>query len=369
MNGGPETRQQQPAVEHSWPQLPAPQQPVCLDSIGELCASLRRGIIPLLRTGTLEARSSCAGLAHAQPRAASPPAVKEEVRVCQHAGAPSPRSITAVSEPLQYCSACADGTLGEKAQQFTGPALASPAGPELHDASEVQPLDSSPAAGESAHTAVTAPRSSCSSEAAMRAPRSPGDRTDSDDEGARRRRSPPDAAAPAGPASSAAAAGAEAAASAGESEAERQPSDGPRNDVGAAPGAADGGDDAADDSQRQRDSQQVCGLSCLCSGFFDAIAACRASARDDGGSRLPHACAVPQSNRQTYLTRGSPACNRSCWRKLCPAASTTARRWTRHGRRRPRAPCATCTAWSRLQRSRCELVMLPHLAHLDALSI
>jgi len=271
-------------VEHAWPQLPAPQQPICLDSIGDLCASLRHGIIPLLRTGTSQAHKPCALRAHAQQRAASPPAADEDA-VCQHGGPPSPQGIKV--EPLQDCNACADVALCDKAQLFKSPALTSLAGPQLHGASEPQPLNSSPAAGESAGTAVLAPRSSCSSEAAMRLPRSPGDRTDSDEEGARRRRSPPDAAAPAGQASSAAAAGAEGAASAGESEAERQPSGDTRGDVGTAPGA-DGGSASVDDGQGQRESPQVCGLSHTTKDCLALVLLRRVPVRDDGWRKLPH---------------------------------------------------------------------------------
>ena len=247
----PESWQSQPLEEHAWPQLPAPQQPVCLGSIGELCTSLRRGIIPLLRTGTPDVRSSCAGRGHARQHAASPHAADEEA-ACQRAGPPSPQGSKAVSEPAGYCSACAAITAAEKAQLMTGPTLTDPTGPQLHCAPAPQPLDTSPAAGESARTAVPAPHSSCSSEAAMRASRSPGDRTDSDDEGARRCRSPLRAAAPAGPASSAAAMQ-EGPASAGESEAEQQPASGSRSDMGAAPAAEKG----ADLSQRHQGSQQV----------------------------------------------------------------------------------------------------------------
>ena len=242
-------------MEQFWPQLPAPQQPVRLDSIGELCASLRRDMIPVLRTGTPEARTSSAGPNHAQRHAAVPHAVEDEA-VCQPGPPPSPLGTTA--EPVGCCSACAAVSAAEKVQPFTGPTLTSPAGPQLYVPSKLQPLDSSPAAGESAGTAVPGPRSSCSSEAAIMSPRSPGDRTDSDDEGARRCRSPPHAAAPAVPASSAAVED-NAAASAGESEAERQPgaADHPCSDVGAALGAENAGDVVADLGQPYSGAQQV----------------------------------------------------------------------------------------------------------------
>ena len=254
----PEPLQPQPEGSQQWPKLPAQQQPVCLTSIGDLCASLRRGTIPLLRTGCAEAGTLSAARRRKRRHCIrSQPA--NEVVSHQQAGPTSSEGDAPDLMPSEQRHAIGENVAVEETQPFKDPVSISAAGLQPDAAAKLQRLDSSPAAGDSARTAVAAPRSSCSSEAAMRPPRSPGDRTDSDDEGARRSRSPQETAAPTAVPEGSTAGGQEAEASAGESEAEGQPT-GPLGGVAAAACGPDGGADAAGAAQSRSEPKQVSGM-------------------------------------------------------------------------------------------------------------
>jgi hypothetical protein len=184
------TAQRQP--NNVWTMLPAPQQPACIDSIGDLCASIRRGTVPLLLTGITQPSSPCAEGGRKRHRAANPHAPRglRRVSLLEEGFSSQGGDATQTERP------CEAGSLSENVPQVGIPSTSSIAAEAQRCGVTLpQAAEASSGAGASAATAVPAPRSSCSDEAAEAgSARSPGDRTDSDDEGVRRRcRSPTEA--------------------------------------------------------------------------------------------------------------------------------------------------------------------------------
>ena len=236
-----------------WPRLTVPQQAACIDSVGELCASLRRGIVPLLHTGTPEPSSSGMAVGRKQRRASASHACDGHSPVLLPEGphssmggdasrAAQPRKAGSPSDAEPKLGGSATSAAAVQAQRC--------------DATSLQALEASSGAGASAETAVLAPRSSsCSDEAAAVEPtRSPGDRTDSDDEeGVRRRGGSPTEARRSVPGNAPAAR--ETDSTAAGPEAERQPEDGP-SDLDVIRGGTCGAIDAS--GFEARSPQQVC---------------------------------------------------------------------------------------------------------------
>ena len=337
---------EQRQANNLWPRLPALQQPACIDRIGELCASLRRGIVPLLHTGTPVPSSSCMGdggrrrhrAANLHPPRGHRPVLPLDELNSQGGGA---------TQPEQPCEA---GSPFEDVPQAAIPSTSSVTAEAQRCGATLPqaPVEASSGAGASAATAVPAQRSSsCSGEAAAAGPtRSPGDRTDSDDEGVRRRgRSPTEAQR----AASGHAAAQEAGTSAAGSEAERQPGGAPSGTGASAGGACDG---AVAVRPETPSPEQVCrstegpGARRSGTGLLAAIVpGCPVAAAGLLQSSTARVAEEP--------TRRVPSCRWSPAERLHVSQSKTAPRWMAGGLRQL-ALCMRCTTGSQPKRWRCE---------------